>query len=140
MELGIVDESEIEDADVGWEDVEVQGPEGGNAAKRQKERNVIQKVQTDSNSPTTLPFDLDHQQLHDTVVFVLRSEVRRARMRRLIRQVCDKQYKHLSLIKSMPICWNTTFAEITRAVLLRPVCRCYIFIHSLGSPSLTNHQ
>ncbi|KAL4256202.1 Ribonuclease H-like superfamily protein [Pleurotus pulmonarius] len=41
-------------------------------------------------------------------------------MRHLVRQLCDKEYQHLTLIKSMPIRWNTTFAEISRGILLRP--------------------
>lgn len=55
------------------------------------------------------------------MVDILRSEVRRARMRRLIRQLCDETVRHLVPVRSMPVRWNTTYAEIERALLLRPV-------------------
>jgi hypothetical protein len=60
-------------------------------------------------------------QLHAIVVDILASEVRRKRMRRLIRQLCDQKYKSLVPIRSMPIRWNTTLAEIERSIKLKPV-------------------
>ncbi|KAL4262261.1 Zinc finger BED domain-containing [Pleurotus pulmonarius] len=64
--------------------------------------------------------------LHDIVIFILRSEVRRSRMRRLICQLCDDDCKHLTLIKSMPIRWNTSYAEMKRGLLLRPAINHFV--------------
>ncbi|TFY75902.1 hypothetical protein EWM64_g8111 [Hericium alpestre] len=60
------------------------------------------------------------EKLHAIVVDILRSEPRRRRMRQYIRQLCDKDYNHLVPVKSMPVRWNTTYAEIDRTLKLKP--------------------
>ncbi|KAF8591394.1 hypothetical protein K439DRAFT_892490 [Ramaria rubella] len=47
-------------------------------------------------------------------------------MRRLIRQVCEDKYKHLVLVRGMPVCWNTWYAEIDRAIKLKPAINQWI--------------
>ena len=61
-------------------------------------------------------------QLHAIVVDVLRSEVKRKKMRHLIRKLCAPKHRHLVPIRSMKIRWNTTYAEILRGIDLKPVC------------------
>ncbi|KAG2110208.1 uncharacterized protein F5147DRAFT_651863 [Suillus discolor] len=51
---------------------------------------------------------------------ILASEICWKWMRRLIRQLCDARYKGLVPIRSIPIRWNTTLAEIDRAMKLKP--------------------
>jgi hypothetical protein len=60
-------------------------------------------------------------QLHAIVVDVLRSEVKRKKMRHLIRKLCIPKHRHLVPIRSMKIRWNTTYAEILRGIDLKPV-------------------
>ncbi|KAL1942606.1 hypothetical protein VTO73DRAFT_4846 [Trametes versicolor] len=64
--------------------------------------------------------------LHAIVVDILRSEVRPTRMRRLSRQLCQPAYKGLVLIRGVPTRWNTTLAEIERALQLRPALKQWI--------------
>jgi len=47
-------------------------------------------------------------------------------MRQLTQEVCKDQYKHLVLIRSMPIRWNTALVEINRGVCLHPALNRWI--------------
>ncbi|KAK7014646.1 hypothetical protein R3P38DRAFT_2638211 [Favolaschia claudopus] len=58
--------------------------------------------------------------LHDTVVDINRSEIRRKRFRLLTREACEAGDRDLVLIRGMKIRWNTTNAEIERGVRLEP--------------------
>ncbi|KAF7358398.1 hypothetical protein MVEN_00889900 [Mycena venus] len=58
--------------------------------------------------------------LHETVVDIHKSEIRRKRFRQITREACDKESQHLVLIRGMRIRWNTTHAEIERGTLLEP--------------------
>ena len=60
-------------------------------------------------------------QLHVIVVDVLRSEVKRKKMRHLIQKLCPPKHRHLVPIRSMKIRWNTTYAEILHGIDLKPV-------------------
>lgn len=70
---------------------------------------------------------LNHFQLHAIVVDVLRSEPRRQKMRSIIRSVCSEPYQGLTLVRGMPIRWNSTLAEIQRALLLQSVSHSFVF-------------
>ena len=60
-------------------------------------------------------------QLHAIVVDILQSEIKRKKIRRLIRKLCALKHRHLVPIRSMKIRWNTTYAEVLRALDLKPV-------------------
>jgi hypothetical protein len=68
----------------------------------------------------THPFE-PCRQLHAIVVDILRSEIKRKKIRRLIRKLCAPKHCHLVPIRSMKIRWNTTYAEVLRALDLKPV-------------------
>ncbi|KIJ09642.1 hypothetical protein PAXINDRAFT_157843 [Paxillus involutus ATCC 200175] len=65
-------------------------------------------------------------QLHAIVVDVLRSDIRRKKMRKLIRQLCSEAYKHLVLVRGMEIRWNTTYAEMDRGIKLKPAVNYWV--------------
>ncbi|KIK72419.1 hypothetical protein PAXRUDRAFT_22012, partial [Paxillus rubicundulus Ve08.2h10] len=58
--------------------------------------------------------------LHAIVVDILCSDIRRKKMCKLIRQLCDEAYKHLVLVRAMEIRWNTTYTEMDRGTKLKP--------------------
>ena len=68
----------------------------------------------------THPFETCRQ-LHAIVVDILRSEIKCKKIRRLIHKLCAPKHRHLVPIHSMKICWNTTYAEVLRALDLKPV-------------------
>ncbi|KIK74552.1 hypothetical protein PAXRUDRAFT_19762 [Paxillus rubicundulus Ve08.2h10] len=57
---------------------------------------------------------------------MLSSDIRRKRIRRIIRKLCEPANKHLVPIRSMPIRWNTTYAEIECGVKLKPAINRWI--------------
>lgn len=69
-------------------------------------------------------------QLHDNITDIMRSEVRRKRLRVLIRERCDPENQHLVPVRGMKIRWNTTYEEIKRAIKLKPV-RAYVRLNQL---------
>ncbi|KIJ06033.1 hypothetical protein PAXINDRAFT_158866, partial [Paxillus involutus ATCC 200175] len=58
--------------------------------------------------------------LHAIVVDVLRSDIRRKKMRKFIRQLCNESFKNLVLVRAMEVRWNTTYAEMDRGIKLKP--------------------
>ncbi|KIK74778.1 hypothetical protein PAXRUDRAFT_19545 [Paxillus rubicundulus Ve08.2h10] len=64
--------------------------------------------------------------LHTIIVDILASEVRRKCIRRMIHKLCTPANRHLVPIQSMPIRWNTTYAEIDRGIKLKPAINRWI--------------
>ncbi|KAJ7733468.1 hypothetical protein B0H16DRAFT_1579534 [Mycena metata] len=64
--------------------------------------------------------------IHETVVHILRSEIRRKKARVLIHKLADKEYRHLVFVRSMVIRWNTMYAEMRRARQLAPALDAFV--------------
>jgi len=59
-------------------------------------------------------------------------------MRRLIRKLCERKYKHLVPIRSMVIRWNTCYFEMIRGIELKPVSH-FLRLESFKA-QLINHR
>ncbi|KAJ7910361.1 hypothetical protein B0H13DRAFT_2272566 [Mycena leptocephala] len=66
------------------------------------------------------------KKVHKVAVYALRSPIRRKKLRKFIRRKAEKQFRHLVLIRSMKIHWNTTFAELERARMLSPAFDAFV--------------
>ncbi|KIJ07767.1 hypothetical protein PAXINDRAFT_158317 [Paxillus involutus ATCC 200175] len=91
--------NELEDDEDWGSDQEAQGQSGG--MRCSKQLSAVAK-------------------LHAIVVDVLRSDIRRKKMRKLIRQLCDEKYSHMVLVGAMEVKWNTMYAEMDRGIKLKP--------------------
>ncbi|KAG8729460.1 hypothetical protein FRC10_003885, partial [Ceratobasidium sp. 414] len=74
------------------------------------------------------------KKIHAIVVHATSSPCRCKRMQGLIRQLCVKL---LTLIKSMPVCWNSVLTEIRRALVLKKAINQWVLTLDEG---LTGHE
>ena len=114
------------DDEAGWEDIEDDNtPAASRKGKQKKSKKGFSSVDKVSCRQPVLPIighSLVHLQLHAIVVDILRSEVKRKKIRRFIRKLCLPKHRHLVPIRGMKIRWNTTLAEISHGIELKPVC------------------
>ena len=129
------DEDEAEDAsseddsgaddEAGWGDIEDDNTPASRKGKQKKSKKGFSSVDKVSYRQPVLPIighSLVHLQLHAIVVDILRSEVKRKKIHHFIRKLCLPKHRHLVPIRGMKIRWNTTLAEISRGIELKPVC------------------
>ncbi|KAK6988651.1 reverse transcriptase-RNase H-integrase [Favolaschia claudopus] len=64
--------------------------------------------------------------IHESVVHILRSEIRRKKARVLTHKLVDEDYRHLVFVRSMVVRWNTIYAELNRARHLSPALDAFV--------------
>jgi hypothetical protein len=124
---GSTEESSSEDSDDGavedWVDEDEEDPTISQAKRKRKIFLSVDKVRAIIRSLLKiLSWTQTFPQLHAIVVDILRSEIKRKKIRCLIRKLCATKNRHPVPIRSMKIRWNTTHAEIVRGLDLKPVC------------------
>lgn len=140
------DSDEDEDEDCWADDPFALGPterkskgtaKGKSKGKGKKAKRVFTVIDKVSPTVTFHVYNLLAFQIHAVAVYILRSEVRRKRARKLIRRKVSKKHRHLVFIRGIRIRWNTTLAEMERARLLRAVrLTCAIHFSLINFPGL----